>query len=116
MEHCLPLGMRQSLHPNKREARPVRERLRLRSGSRDIDVLEAWADGFAIPRNGPQPHRGFVDMFDGSRHIRHGLVYQTGYDGDRAIFTFKLAHDPQMAQPSDFERAPDGPKALLTQE
>ncbi|MEM9779696.1 MAG: hypothetical protein AAF813_07240 [Pseudomonadota bacterium] len=112
----MPSGMGTEKHPNNRPKRVVRERLRLRSGPRVIDVLEAWADGFAILREGPQPDRGFVDMFDGEHHIRHGLVFQTGIDGDRALYTFKLAQDPRMAQPADFERAKDGPAALLTRD
>ena len=114
MEYHLPEGWGVAAHPRDRRRNGVsRPRLRLKSAGRTIDVVEAWADGFSIDSNGPQPQRGIVDLFDGARHIRHGLIYQTGADEAHVTFAFKSAHDPRMAQPCDFARAEDGPVALI---
>ncbi len=114
MEYHLPEGLKEAalqLRPNGKITK--KHRLRLRSAGREIDIVDAWADGFSIRVSGPQPGRGIVDLFDGARHIRHGLIYQTGTVGDRRIYAFKTAQDPRMAQPADFARAADGPVALI---
>jgi len=114
MDYHYPTSDISAEHPHKRRVKPKRkQRLRIQSGTRTIDIVNAWDGGFALSRSGPQPKRGVVDLFNGARHIRHGLVYQTGATEELVLYTFKLAQDPRMAQPADFERAPDGPVALI---
>lgn len=114
MEYHLPEGLREAAPQHRSDEKtPKKQRLRVKSAGREIDVVEAWADGFSIRNSGPQPGRGIVDLFDGARHIRHGLIYQTGTVGDRRIYAFKTARDPRMVQPADFARAADGPVALI---
>ena len=112
MDTVLPDGMRPAEHPLKRTRARI-NRLRLRAGAASIDVVEAWKDGFALARKGPQPRRGFVDLFDGARHLFHGLVYQTGETPDKTIYAFKVTRKAGLSQPLDFAADPTAPVALI---
>jgi hypothetical protein len=83
------------------------------AGSRSFEIKEFWGDGFSLPRGGPEPDRGFVDVFDGARHILHCLAYKTGESDGASIYAFKIGQDPAMRQPQDFARDPDRPVALI---
>ncbi|MEM8788343.1 MAG: hypothetical protein AAGE76_08770 [Pseudomonadota bacterium] len=76
-------------------------------------MAKLWPGGFSVDRDQPQLMRGFIDLFDGARHIRHGLVYQIGQDAAYVSYAFKTTRDPRLAQPADFARAPAVPVGLL---
>lgn len=115
METYLPDGLLPADHPNivTRAKREGPNRLRLRDGRRVIQIAENWGSGFALDRAGPQPGRGFVDLFEGERHLRHCLVYKTGESTDRTYYGYKLSHEVTRGRPLDFARRADAPVALL---
>lgn len=83
-------------------ARKRPRKLTLRAGDQEIEVIDIWRDGFAILRDGPRPQRGFVDLFDGNRHLCHALAYPTRDDHDRRIFAFKTSQPGSAEQPRDY--------------
>ncbi len=83
------------------------------AGTRTFEIMEFWGNGFSVARGGPEPDRGFVDVFDGSRHVLHCLAYKTGVSEQASIYALKLAQDPEMRQPQDYARDADAPIALI---
>lgn len=83
------------------------------AGSRSYDVKEFWGGGFSVARGGPEPDRGFVDVFDGARHILHCLAYKTDVSEDAVIYALKIGQDPEMRQPQDYAGAVQRPIALI---
>ncbi|MSU88223.1 hypothetical protein GE300_01160 [Rhodobacteraceae bacterium 2CG4] len=87
--------------------------MRLRAGGDEIDVVEIWQGGFSIKADAPRFRRGFVDVYDGSRHLFHGLAYPTGESGALRTFAFKTRQVAGDEPPRDYERGADAPVALI---
>lgn len=83
------------------------------AGARSFEIKEFWGDGFSVPRGGAEPDRGFVDVFDGTRHVLHCLAYKTGVSAEASIYAIKIAQDPRRHQPQDYAGAADRPVALI---
>lgn len=113
MDSHIPAGLVPRPHPLEREHKARRLRMRLQDGGRLIDVDEMWKDGFALSRKGPQPERGFVDLFDGARHLYRALIYKVGARGDQQIYGYKISRKAGLSQPSDYERDTSAPIAFL---
>jgi len=90
-----------------------RRRLAVVAGARRYEISDFWGDGFSLPPGAPEPNRGFVDVFDGSRHVLHCLAYKIGESGDGSVYAFKIGQDPERGQPHDYAGDPDRPIALI---
>mgnify|MGYP003676747096 CR=1 FL=1 len=87
-------------------------RLRVKVDGDTFTVLRMWKTGLALEAQAPTL-RGFVDLYDGSRHLFRCLIV-TGYNeaGERR-YEFKRATAVTETAPLDFERAIDAPVALI---
>ena len=88
-------------------------RFRVRSGEREYDVLTLRPNGFEIASDGHPHLRGFVDLMHGATRLAHCLILQAEEADGVASYEFKLRTADLGAAPVDYDRAPDGPVALL---
>ena len=67
----------------------------------------------------PDPHlfdlRGFVDLYDGARHLYQCLIVASEEDGGQMRYEFKRSTEARDAAPLDFARDEDAPVALIPQ-
>ncbi|RBI84811.1 hypothetical protein DRV85_11155 [Rhodosalinus halophilus] len=85
-----------------------RSGLRLVADGTSHPVLRLWSDGFAMSRDEPRL-RGFVDLYDGARHIGRCLVIATAEEEDERRFEFKRAPRSGLAPPADYAPDPETP-------
>lgn len=76
-------------------------------------VLRMWHDGFSVEADAAQPLRGFVDLYDGARHLYQCLIVASELDGGEMRYEFKRSTQASDTAPLDFYRDPQGPVALL---
>ncbi|MHA3976306.1 hypothetical protein ACW9UR_01360 [Halovulum sp. GXIMD14794] len=113
MDSHLPSDVLSALAGPKKSAGGPKRRLRLRTGTDEIEVVEMWHSGFAVALDAPRVKRGFVDLYDGGRHLYHGLAYPTAETTELRLFAFKTRQDADAAPPPDYERSVDAPAGLL---
>lgn len=113
MDVHFPEGM--SFKPN-RNKRKRNHRLHLQDGDQTIRINEMWNDGFTTPEDVALPQHGFVDVFDGPRHLFHALIVQTGAEEGERYFEFKISRDATLGMPRDFSDDGQAPVALISQQ
>lgn len=91
---------------------PTKTMYVLSAGTR-VRVVERWNGGFSTQKLGRPLTRGFVDLYDGTSHVSHGLAYLSSVDADTRIYAFKTATNPAFAQPADHVRLAPVPAGLL---
>jgi len=85
---------------------PRKSGMRLVGEAGSIDIDELWETGFALSRTGPQPSRGHVDVYDGTRHLFCALIYKAGETTTSCIYRFKRSRPAGPVQPADYVRNP----------
>ena len=88
--------------------------LRAVSGASSWPILRMWRDGFAIAVG--QQIRGFVDIYDGDRHVFSCLACEDGAEGGEQLFLIQQRNKGHARVPSDFAAeagAPAGPLAAF---
>jgi hypothetical protein len=88
-------------------------RFRVRSGADVYDLLELRPNGFEIASDGAPHLRGYVDLMHGATRLAHCLILQAEEADGIVSYEFKLRTEDLGAAPVDYDRAPDGPVALL---
>ena len=88
-------------------------RLRVHDGETTYPVVRIWESGFSMPV-GKAPHlRGFVDLFDGSRHLLQCLVIHSEPEGDVVNYEFKRRTVVLDDAPKDYAEDANAPVALI---
>ena len=82
--------------------------LRLEAGGRSLPVLRVWEGGLAVPAAAAAQLRGHVDLWDGPRHLLHGLIVAAQVAGDEVTCAFKRASPPATVPPRDYSDPPPG--------
>ncbi len=90
-----------------------KNRLRVHDGEVDYPVVRIWETGFSMPLGKAPNLRGFVDLFDGSRHLLQCLVIRSEPDGDHMIYDFKRRTVVLDAAPKDYAEDANAPVALI---
>ncbi|ROU02726.1 hypothetical protein [Histidinibacterium lentulum] len=99
-----------------RQARDKRRaRLYIEAGGQRIAVVRAWSTGFAVEAGTADPARGYVDLYEGARHLSRCLIVTSREEDGERVYEYKRATAATDAAPVDFERAPGGPAGLLPQ-
>ncbi len=75
-------------------------------GSRRFPVVAMGSDGCLIDAQDGWIPRGFVDIFDGERHVEHCLIVLTAPEGPFLRCTFKRRTASRLAPPLDFANDP----------
>ncbi|XDA99168.1 hypothetical protein AB1M95_04465 [Sulfitobacter sp. LCG007] len=91
-------------------------RLRIEHDGRSYPVLKYWKTGFAMEAGSAPGLRGFVDLFDGAKHLFQCLVVASDAEGAERKFEFKRATAIQGGPALDFELADEAPVALIGQD
>lgn len=112
MEH-LPKEVREGLEMARKRDQRKRSRLRVHVGEQVYPVLRFWETGFALERENAPHLRGFVDLYDGSRHLYQCLIVASEDEGDEVVVEFKRFTAAVDRAPLDFVRDENAPVALL---
>ncbi|WP_373355730.1 hypothetical protein [Pseudoroseicyclus sp. CXY001] len=116
MTDYLPEAVRKGLEEAHRNMLRKSKRLCVHDGEDVHRVLRLWESGFALESDAP-PLRGFVDIYDGPRHLYSCLVVSSEVEGDEHVYEFKRATPVSDRPALDFEQADEFvPAGLLTRE
>lgn len=117
MSDFLPKEVRAGLDAARRNEQKRRSRLCVHVGGEVFHVLRIWDDGFALDATDgkrPASMRGFVDIYDGPRHVSECLVVASVAANGEMICDFKR-RSPALDRPAlDFARGDAPPVALLS--
>lgn len=109
----LPDAVRKGMEEARKTAQRRSSRLCVHDGDKVHRVLRMWDGGFALDAEDAPQLRGFVEIYDGSRHLYQCLVMTSRDEDGERIYEFKW-HTPVADSPAlDFEVASDQPVALL---
>ncbi len=115
MTEELPEAVRQGLEAARAAALKRSNRLCIHVGDSVHRVLRLWDGGFALAASDAPPLRGYVDLYDGPRHLSSCLVVASGAEeGDERIYEFKIQMRVSDRPAADFEQVEAGPRALIT--
>ena len=109
----LPEEVRKGLEEARKRDYKKRNRLRLVVDDEMFHIERFWEDGFALDAETAPHVRGFVDIFDGGKHLYQCLIVCSSLEGRERIYTFKRQTAVSDTPPLDFARDPDAPVALL---
>jgi hypothetical protein len=114
MTEDLPEAVRQGLEAARAAALRRSNRLCIHDRGAVHRVLRMWENGFALAASDSAPLRGYVDLYDGPRHLSSCLIVasEDGESGERT-YEFKLRTVVMDHPPSDFERSETAPAALI---
>ena len=114
MTEFLPEAVRQGLEAARAAALKRSNRLCIHDRGAVHKVLRLWDGGFALAASGAPPLHGYVDLYDGPRHLATCLIVATGAgeDGERA-YEFKVRMPVADHPAADFERTESAPAALI---
>lgn len=115
MSDFLPEAVRKGLEEARVAMLRRSGRLCVHDGDRIHKILRLWDGGFALAAEGAPPLRGFVDLYDGSRHLYQCLVITSHEEQGERIYEFKWNTAVADRAALDFVRAEDAPVALLPQ-
>lgn len=115
MTDDLPEAVRLGLESARQAALRRSNRLCIHAGDAVHRVLRMWDGGFALAAGDARPLRGYVDLFDGPRHLASCLVVAApaGADDGERRYEFKVRIPVAGGPAADFERPEDAPAALL---
>lgn len=105
------LGLEQA---RKRDFSRKSNRLRIFVDEMPYPVLKLWEDGFALDADTAPHLRGYVDIYEGGRHLYQCLVVCSSIEGGERVYTFKRQTAVVDEPPLDFYRDENAPVALLT--
>lgn len=114
MTDHLPEEVRLGLEAARAAALRRSNRLCLHVGDQVHRVIRLWEGGVALAATDAAPIRGYVDLFDGPRHVASCLIVADPEErGAERLYEFKLQTPASDSPPLDFERADPRPAALI---
>jgi len=114
MDH-LPKDLREVLSAARTARETKRSQLHIEAAGQKIAVIRAWPTGFAVEADTADPARGYVDLYEGARHLSRCLIVTSREEDGERVYEYKRATRATDAAPVDFERAPGSPAGLLPQ-
>lgn len=90
-------------------------KLCLHVGDDVYPISRLWSGGFAIATDDAPRLRGFVDLYDGPRHLSNGLIVTSRHDGAEWVYEFQWNTSASAAPALDYIREDDAPEPRLTQ-
>ena len=114
MLEFLPKEVRDGLEAARKRDRSRKSRLRVQLGEAVFPVLRLWDNGFALDAGRAPRLRGFVDVYDGTRHVCQCLIVASSVENGELICDFKRS-TPATDRPAlDFWRDENAPVGYLT--
>ena len=89
-------------------------RLRVLAGNAVYPVIHQWDGGFSVLSEDAPKLRGFVDPYDGTRHLAQCLIVASEEEGAEITYEYKRATAALDHAPLDYSRDENAPVALLT--
>ena len=114
MSDILPEAVRKGLEEARKAAQRRSSRLCVHDGDKVHRILRLWDGGFAMDAMDAPKLRGFVEIYDGGRHLYQCLVVTSHEEAGERIYDFKW-HAPVADRPAlDFALDQAAPVALIT--
>ncbi|MCC7319405.1 MAG: hypothetical protein IT542_00345 [Rubellimicrobium sp.] len=113
MNDYLPEAVRKGLEDARLAMFRRSSRLCIHDGDRIHRILRIWDGGFALGAADAPHLRGFVDLYDGPKHVYQCLVIASREEAGERIFEFKWNTAVADRAPADYARDPETPAALL---
>ncbi|RPE63206.1 hypothetical protein EDD53_2803 [Pacificibacter maritimus] len=110
----LPKEVREGLELARKRDLKRRSRLRVRTDENVYPILRLWDNGFAVDRENAERLRGYVDIYDGARHMYQALIVASQDDGFEMLFDFKRSTATTDRPALDYDQPEDAPVALLS--
>ncbi|MEP2782921.1 MAG: hypothetical protein ABJO67_12645 [Pseudoruegeria sp.] len=112
MFEFLSKEVQEGLDQARKQALRKGNRLCVHSDGEVHRILKLWDDGFALERD--VDLRGFVDIYDGPRHISQCLIIQAEMSHGEYTYEFKRSTPARNKAPVDFAIEEIEPAALIT--
>lgn len=114
MTEDLPEAVRQGLEAARAAALRRSNRLCIHDRGAVHRILRMWENGFSLAATDAPPLRGYVDLYDGPKHLSSCLIVASddGEGGERT-YEFKLQTRVVDRPAADFEQTETAPAALI---
>lgn len=89
MFEFLPEDIRVGLQAAQKRALRKGSRLSVHVGDQAFPILRLWDTGFSVDSERIPPLRGFVDIYNGPRHISQALIIAASEDAGEMTYEFK---------------------------
>ena len=110
----LPDAVRQGLEAARAAARKRGNRLCIHDRGEVHRILRLWEGGFALAAASAAPARGYVDLYDGPRHLARCLIVATGEEeGGERLYEVKSETPAADRPPTDYVAEELRPAALI---
>jgi len=113
MSDFLPEAVRKGLEDARLAMLRRSSKLCIHDGDRIHRILRLWDGGFSLAAKDAPHLRGFVDLYDGPRHIYQCLVVASHDENGERLFDFKWNTAVNDRPPLDFVRETEAPAALI---
>ncbi len=113
MSEYLPEAVRKGLEEARKASLRRSSRLCVHDGDQVYRILRLWDGGFAIDADDAPKLRGFVEIYDGAKHLYQCLVVSSREEEGERVFEFKWSTAVADRPALDFEQTRDAPVALI---
>jgi len=110
----LPKDVQAGLDAARKAELKKKNRLRVKAGEDTFKVLRFREDGFTLDVEEAPHLRGFVDLYDGAKHLYQCLVVASVEDNGEMFYEFKRATAASDKPAKDYFVEEDAPVALVT--
>lgn len=116
MSEYLPKEVRAGLELARKAQRRKTSRLNVKVGDQTFAILRYWEDGFSVDPDEAAGLRGFVDLYEGARHLSQCLIVASAEEAGEMVYEFKRATPALDHAPEDYERVGEVPVALIARD
>ena len=113
LEH-LPEDIRRGLDAARKRDQRAGARLCVHLNDAVFPIRRLWDGGFALDAVRAPRLRGVVDIFDGPRHLLHGLIIASELDEGEIRYEFKRATAVSSQPPRDYAEETPAPSGFLS--
>jgi len=113
MDAFLSKEVLQGLERARKQALRKKNRLRLHVGDEVFPLLSVSDTGFEMEHDAAPHLRGFVDIYDGARHLANCLVIHSELEGKIMRYEYKRHTNVADGPAKDFAVDENAPVALL---
>lgn len=106
--------MHEALAASRKAQARGKVRFRAEVSGQRVGILELHETGFTALKRDGQHMRGFVDIYEGSRHLYQALIVASEEGFDDIRYEFKRLTAAHAHQPRDYVETRDEVVALLT--
>lgn len=97
----------------RKARRNRRSRLLVKAGDQSVPVVRIGRSSLSVEREDAPRLRGFVDIFEGQRHLYQALIVAAAEEGELMTYEFKRNTRADGRAPVDFPIDEDRPAGYL---